>query len=118
MSERAPHRANPSDIQPVAASGCLLRLIWTLAGNATIFLCLAAIAITRPQLPSSLDYVIAITLVVMLAARWLDVTRHGGRTLSDEPATPRHWRRYVVTLLSATLAAWSLAHLIAGSFSR
>lgn len=116
MSEPGLHAPNPA--QPVAAGGCLLRIVWTLVGNATIFLALAAIALTRPPLPSSLDYVVAVTVVVTLAARWLDITHCEGRTLGDERATPRDWRRYVVVFVSAILAAWALAHLIAGSFSR
>jgi hypothetical protein len=112
MSETAPNTP------PVAAAGCLLRLFWILAGNAAIYLALATIAATKPPLPSSLDFVVGITLILMIAARWLDITRNDGRTVSGEPATLRHWRRHAVMLVGATLAAWSLAHLIAGSFSR
>lgn len=115
MSENTP---NTPDTPPVAPAGCLLRLFWTLAGNAAIYLSLATIAATKPTLPSSLDFVVGITLILMIAARWLDIARCGGRTIRDEPATLHHWRRYAVMLASATLAAWSLAHLIAGSFSR
>ena len=118
MSDNAPNTPNTPTSPPPAPSGCLLRLIWTLAGNAAIYLALATIAATSPPLPSSLDYVVVVTLILMLAARWLDITRYDGRTIHDEPATSRHWRRYMVMLGSTTLAAWSLAHLIAGSFSR
>lgn len=115
MSENAPNTPNTP---PIAPAGCLLRLFWIVAGNAAIYLSLATIAATQPPLPSSLDFVVGISLVLMIAARWLDIARCGGRTISDEPATLHHWRRYVVILVSATLGAWSLAHLIAGSFSR
>lgn len=115
MSENT---ANPPNTPPIAPSGCLLRLIWTIAGNAAIYLALATIAATRPPLPSYLDFIVGVAFVVMLAARWFDIHRCGGRTIRDEPATPGHWRRYVVMLGGATLAAWSLAHVIAGSFSR
>ncbi len=115
MSETTP---NTSETPPVAPAGCLLRLFWTLAGNAAIYLSLATIAATKPPLPSSLDFVVGITLILMIAVRWLDIARCGGRTIRDEPATLRHWRRYAVMLTGTTLAAWSIAHLIAGSFSR
>lgn len=121
MSENTSNASNdpiPPNTAPVAPAGCLLRLVWTVAGNAAIYLSLATIAATKPPLPSSLDFVVGVSLILMLAARWLDITRFDGRTLSDEPATLRHWRRYVVMLGSSTVAAWSLAHLIAGSFSR
>lgn len=109
---------NTPDTAPIAPAGCLLRLVWAVAGNAAIYLSLATIAATRPPLPSSLDVIVGIAVIVMIAARWLDITRFDGRTMSDEPATLRHWRRYVVILGGSTLAAWSIAHLIAGSFSR
>ncbi len=109
---------NTPNIAPIAPAGCLLRLVWAVAGNAAIYLSLATIAATRPPLPSSLDVIVGIAVIVMLTARWLDITRFNGRTMSDEPATLRHWRRYAVILGGSTLAAWSIAHLIAGSFSR
>lgn len=108
---------NTSDDPPTAPAGCLLRLVWTMGGSAAIYLALANIAATRPPLPSSLDFVVGVTLMVMLAARWFDITRCSGRTLDGEPATLWHWRRYAVLLVSSTLATWSLAHWIAGSFS-
>lgn len=115
MSETTP---NTPETPPVAPAGCLLRLFWIVAGNGAIFLSLATIVATKPPLPSYLDFIVGISLILMLAARWLDVTRCGGRTLSNEPATLHHWRRYAVMLVGVTLAAWSLAHLAAGSFSR
>lgn len=110
--------SNPSPPSPpVAPAGCLLRLVWTVAGNAAIYLALATIAATRTPLPSGLDGLVAVTWVLMLLARWFDITRCGGRTVNAEPATLAHWRRYALVLTGVTLTAWSLAHLIAGSFS-
>lgn len=100
----------------LAPTGCLLRMVWTIAGNAAIYLALATIANTRPQLPSGLDAVVVVAWLVMLATRWFDITRFGGRTIRDEPATIADWRRYALMLTVITGAAWALAHLIAGSF--
>lgn len=66
-----------------------MRIVWALVGNATIFLALAAIAVTRAPLLSSLDYVVIIALIVTLAARWLDIMHCDGRTFADERATLR-----------------------------
>lgn len=115
MSETSPNHAHTP---PIAPAGCLLRVFWLLIGNAAIYLALATIAATRPPLPSPLDFVVGITLILMIAARWLDITRNDGRTASGEPATLRHWRRHAVMLVGVTLTAWALAHIIAGSFSR
>ena len=115
MSENSP---SPANTPPIASAGCLLRLFWLLIGNAAIYLALATIAATKPPLPSSLDFVVGITLLLMIAARWLDITRNAGRTVSGEPATLRHWRLHAAMLVGLTLTAWALAHFIAGSFSK
>lgn len=118
MPENTLNTPHTPDAPPTAPAGCLLRLVWTMAGSAVIYLVMAMIAATKPPLPSSLDFVVGGTVIVMLAARWLDITRCNGRTLNDEPATLSHWRRYAVLLVISTLAVWSIAHWIAGSFSR
>lgn len=118
MSENTTNTHLAPDAPSVAPAGCLLRMFWIVVGNGAIYLSLATIAANKPPLPSSLDFVVGITLVLMIAARWFDVARCDGRTLSNEPATLHHWRRYAVSLVGVTAAAWSLAHLIAGSFSR
>jgi hypothetical protein len=118
MSETSLNPAHTPATPPIAASGCLLRLVWSIGGCAAIYLALATIGATRPPLPSVLDFVVWVTVVVMLAARWIDITRCNGRTFHDEPASLWHWRRHAIWLVGSTLAAWSLAHWIAGSFAR
>lgn len=107
------HSSSP----PLAPAGCLLRLVWTIAGIAAVYLSLALIVSNRPGLPSHLDAIVGVSLVLMLSARWFDITRFGGHTLSNTPATVAHFRRYAVLLVFTTLAAWTISHLLAGSFS-
>lgn len=101
---------------PSAPAGCLLRLVWTLVGNSIVYLALITIAVKAVPLPSFLDAVVWVTTGLMLLARWLDITRFNGRTVSDEPATLGHWRRYVALLVGVTLGAWLFARWLAGSF--
>jgi hypothetical protein len=98
-------------------AGCLLRLVWTLAGNSVVSLSLVRIAATSPPIPSTLDAVVWVTTLVMLLARYLDIARCGGRTWRNEPATLHHWRVYRRLLVIATLSTWLLAHWLAGSFA-
>ena len=99
-----------------APAGCLLRLVWTLAGNSIVYLALITIAVRATPLPSVLDAVVWVTTGLMLLARWLDISRFNGRTITDEPATMSHWRRYAVLVIGVTLGAWLLARWFAGSF--
>jgi uncharacterized protein YhhL (DUF1145 family) len=112
MPEHTPHASS------ITPAGCLLRLIWLVAGSGTLFLTLAVIAVTRAPLPSYLDAIVVVTAVSMIAVRRIEIARFGGRTLADEPASLVHWRRYVVMLLGSILAGWTLAHAIAGSLAR
>lgn len=95
----------------------LFRLLSTGVGLGAILVCAAMIAVRRPPLPSALDGVLGLNLLAMIFVRGLDVPRFDGRSAPDEPTTFVRWGRYVTLLLAVTLAAWLLAHLIAGSFA-
>ena len=101
---------------PSAPAGCLLRLVWTLVGNSIVYLALITIAVKAIPLPSYLDAVVWVTTGLMLLARWFDITRFNGRTITDEPATMSHWRWYATLVIGVTLGAWLLARWFAGSF--
>ena len=100
---------------PSSPSSCLLRIVWILVGNGALYLALGSIAAYKAPLPSYLDAIAAASIVVILGARFLDITRHGGRTVYGEPAGLYHWRRHAVMLLGIAVPAWLLAHRVAGS---
>lgn len=56
-----------------------------------------------------LGYCSAVMLV--LAARYLDISRFEGTTDTGEPATTEHFRRYAIKLLLAAAVVWVLVHL-------
>jgi hypothetical protein len=97
---------------PPAKAGGALRLFWMFVGNAIVYSSLGVIIINQFAFPGIFDGVILLTVVLMIVARRVDITRRQGRTISGEPATREHWRDYAVTLVWLTTIVSTLAHLI------
>ena len=93
--------------------GCLIRLVWLVLGSGILFFILISIISHRGTFFSALDGAFGATVVILIAVRYIDITRLNGQTASGEPATLAHWRRYSVMLLSCGAAAWAVAHAIA-----
>jgi len=108
---------NQTSVATPTPAGCLLRMVWMLVGNGALYLSLVLIAANKAPLPSSLDAIAALAVLVMLVARRVDITRFGGRTVQDEPATLAHWRRYAMKLTAIAGVSWALAHFFAGNLT-
>ncbi len=92
-------------------------MVWMLLGNGALYLSVILIGARHAPLPSSLDATAVLAVLVMVLARYLDITRFAGKTVDGEPATMTDWRGYTIKVLCMAAAAWSLAHYIAGNFS-
>ncbi len=108
--------ATPPDQQPRdPAGGCLIRMFWMILGN--LLLIFSAAAILRSRAPLAVSYadvIYGLTVLGMIAARYVDVRYLGGRTSDGEqPATMGNWRRYSIVLAVVTLAVWVLLHVVA-----
>lgn len=108
---------NTTSVATPSPAGCLLRMVWMLAGNGALYLSLVMIVMTGAQLPSYLDVIAILAVVLMIVTRRLDITHFAGRTMGDEPATLAHWRRHTVLLVASATMAWLFAHYIAGNLS-
>jgi hypothetical protein len=64
----------------------------------------------RIQTISITDVVFAVTIPLVIVARYLDVTRFSGTTAYGEPASVAHWRRYALAVLFGSIIAWACAH--------
>jgi hypothetical protein len=58
------------------------------------------------------DVVFAITFVLMIGARWLEVRSGAGETATGEPATMEHFKRYAAILLPAVVVLWVAAKIV------
>ena len=96
-----------------SSAGCLIRLFWMGAGNVILFLCLTCIIHTHACTLVLVDLYYWLTVVAMVAVRWVDIHSYHGDTVTGEPATLAHWRKYAVRLVVGAMIVWIIIHLLA-----
>jgi len=99
----------PSPDLGITGVGCLVRLGWMLLGTATLVLSTLAISQYHGLL-SAADAVFWGAIAGCIALRYVDIRWMAGQTAAGEPATKRHWRRYVLFLVGGGLIVWGAAH--------
>jgi len=106
--------SNPTSTPPrgLTGSGCLIRMLWFLAVPAVLLLS-AAIIVQQHRKPfTAADAVFFGTVVLAAVIRYLDIRFSRGETVTGNPATMRHWRRYAILLILVSLIVWSAAHAV------
>jgi hypothetical protein len=94
--------------------GCLVRFLWMAVGNGVLGILLVFIAQRKGFVLGFIDALFALTVLVLIGLRWLDVSRLNGQTVEAEPATLAHWRRYALGLAGVALMCWLAAKLVSG----
>jgi hypothetical protein len=79
-------------------------------GNGALLLLAAHIAVSRQGFLTGIDLAFWLTVVFLLAVRYVDITGFHGQTATCEPATLTHWRRYAAVVPLLALALWLAAH--------
>ncbi len=103
-------RSEERPAETTSLLGCLIPTFWMLLGNGLLALCALAIAAgTTPF--SAADVLYWLTVVCLLAARYVDIRYLKGRTAEGAPATMAHWRRYAMVLSAVSAVVWIGAHL-------
>ena len=103
-----------SSVTPVSphdqtsAAAVFLRIFWMILGNMVLGLSALVIA-GGASTPGAADAVFCGTVPLLIAARRVDILRHGGKTASGEPATMSHWRRHAILLLACAAVLWAAA---------
>ena len=109
MSDQEPHDGLSSG---TGGGGCLLRMLWMVAGNFVLALCLFSLFSTRSAFPSVWDGVFWGTVVLLVGIRYLDIARFKGATVTGAPASMRTWVKYVVLLVVGSAVLWGVARLM------
>ena len=111
-------RNRNEEVAPAEQMGCLagvVRIIWFMVGNAALLL--LAVLITEQKAFSRLDVAFWMTVAALILLRYIDITRLNGLTADGEPASLKHWRRYVLLLLLIAGCLWVLAHGVSRFFA-
>jgi hypothetical protein len=102
--------SSKSDQQPM--QGCFLRLFWMGLGNALLLACTAMIAKQKAWTFSIFDGAYWAVVLLLLAARLVDIRRFHGETTDGKPATMAHLKRYAALLALIACAVWAVAHAV------
>jgi hypothetical protein len=112
----APHSTEehrPVETTPTNPASVLLRIFWLLAGY--IVIAILALFISQSEgttMLSLMDPALWLVAALMIAARYVDITRYGGATSDGQPATLVHWRRYALLVLAVAAVSWLGAHAV------
>jgi hypothetical protein len=90
----------------------LLRVVWMILGHAAILI-LATIIIADSQGTFTWrDIAIACVAMVVIGARYLDISRYHGETADGAPATMTDFKRYAMKVAIGTPVVWGAAHVL------
>ena len=98
------------DLQATSLMALCLRLFWMAIGGMGLGLSGASIVAGSSPTYSTADVVYGLLVVLMIVARYVDITRFAGTTASGKPANLAHWRRFALVLLAASVGAWLVLH--------
>ncbi len=88
-------------------SGTCIRMVWMVGGKT--LLVLAAFFIMENIYPLFMEIFYWLTVVALIAARYVDVAVFHGTTCSGEPSTMRHFYRYAIGLLIIASAVFAVS---------
>jgi hypothetical protein len=92
------------------AIGCFLTAFWMAIGNLVLAVVLMDIWRDGGRFAVSRETTYWTTLVLLVAARLVDIRWYSGETLSGEPASmPQFWR-YAIGLVIVASTLWVAAH--------
>lgn len=107
---------HPGNESIPASSGVgvgLARVFWTLFGPMILF----GILLLNFSQPGGWltrwDVLVPVIVAALIGCRWLEQLTPGARTAYGDSSTPAHFRRYVLVLVTATVAAWVLVNILA-----
>ena len=88
--------------------GVFLGMFWLLWGN--IILVSMAVKISQQHTFSTYDIIYWVTVALLAITRYCDIKFFKGITIRGSQATMKHWRKYILYLLLASVVLWILAN--------
>ncbi len=107
-----PNSASAQGAQITSLGVLGARLTWVLLGPVAIAGIAWGILSSGSGWLTALDAAFAVVIGLMLLGRWIEHRSGTATTLTGQPATVAHFRRYVVILVPAAAAVWAVANLV------
>jgi hypothetical protein len=86
-------------------SGCLVRLLWLVAGPLGLLI-IAAVISRGPDARVALSAGYWLLVLLMVAARYVDIVKFQGTNLNGEPTSKKDWKKYSLQLVTLSVALW------------
>jgi hypothetical protein len=100
----------PTADEPTGCLGTLLRLFWMLGGVAILIFAGLDMVLKGNRVPTIVLY--WLTVVAIIAARFVDIRFFRGETCNGKPATMRHLIRHVALLLASSCVFFAVLLLL------
>jgi hypothetical protein len=107
-----PNHQTPA--KPESQAGCLsmpIRLTWILGGIGVLLF--TAVHIAMRKAPGLTDIVFLLAAIGIVIVRFVDIRYFKGETSDNQPAMPKHWRRFSIIILIVAGHLYSLAKIVA-----
>lgn len=88
------------------------RVFWLMLGPLLLVLMTFIIASTGNGWLTPADLVFFGILVALVIARWLEFRGGNPQTAEGQPATPEHFRRYLIVVIALGLGLWLIANIV------
>jgi hypothetical protein len=98
-------------------SGCFVRLLWMMLGNAALAFIAIFILHSKPEGLLFKDIAFLNIVAVIILARYLDIKYLHGQTADGIPATMAHFRKYAAIAVPIYLGVLLMAHLLRHFFA-
>ncbi|MDD4873163.1 MAG: hypothetical protein PHR77_21630 [Kiritimatiellae bacterium] len=95
--------------KPLGGTGCLFRLYWMFGGNIILLFLVIFLIDKRFKFPSWLDLVCLITVITLIAVRYIDIRYMLGETAEGKPASMSDFRSYTLILVIVSSLMWAVA---------
>ena len=102
----------PQQPQYESATGCLIKIDWLLLGPGFLFAVAAAGVANRPRLGSVWDYAIAVILLSLIAARYLDRGKPTGEPAKAKGKADISSGKYAAIAVAATAVIFGIVHWV------
>ena len=110
--DRPSRQSNESSSEPKQhVSGCLLRLYWMIGGYLIAVLCGVSIINHHGDF-SFVDVIYWLSIIGILAARWVDIKKFGGTRADGQTATVRDWTVHAIATVVGCGIGWIIIHFV------